>query len=414
MRTRITFAELDEALRPTAVTGVLMALLGLPVAAAPSPEQARLITADTGFAFHLVQELANERPAKNVFVSPYSISAVLQMVGNGAAGATREEMAQALGTAGMEAAALNQAYKDLDASIRGAQADVTLTSANAIWYSVGIDVKPAFASLNRDFYGATMDALDFTDPRTGGIVNSWAEKNTGGRIKNIVAGRFPGDTKMVLANAIYFKGKWERKFDAKGTRPRTFHVSETQLGSVPMMEQAGEFDYQEGNGCQAVRLPYNGRRLGMYILLPEPGSSVSKLLAALSPQMWQERLLRQMRSLNGNVVLPRFKLEYGADLKPPLQALGMKLPFSLSADFSAMSTTSLYVSAVRHKAFVEVNEEGTEAAAATIARMAPTMARQPAPPFQMVVDRPFLVVIADRMTQAILFLGVVSDPASVN
>jgi serpin B len=334
------------------------------------------------------------------------------MVANGAAGNTREEMARVLGTSGMEAGALNKAYKDLDASVRSAQADVVLTMANAIWYSIGIDVKPAFAALNKDFYGATMDALDFTDPRTGGIVNAWAEKNTGGRIKNIVAGRFPEDTKMVLANAIYFKGNWERKFDAKVTKPRDFHFSEIHHSQVPMMEQGGEFAYQEGNGCQAVRLPYKGRRLGMYVLLPEAGSSVNKLLAALDDQVWQERLLRQMMSRKGSIVLPRFKLEYGAELKQPLQAMGMKLPFGRTADFSGMSFTPLYLSAVKHKSFVEVNEEGTEAAAATVAVMRALSVRTETKPFQMVVDRPFLFVIADQVTKAILFLGVVFEPAS--
>jgi len=239
------------------------------------------------------------------------------------------------------------------------------------------------------------------------------EKNTGGRIKNIVAGRCPGDTKMVLANAIYFKGMWLRAFDAKATKPRAFHLSETGQSTVPMMGQEGEFEYQEGNGCQAVRLPYKGQRLGMYVLLPEPGSSVSNLLASLNPQSWRDQLLRQMASRKGNLVLPRFKLEYGAELKPYLQALGMRLPFSQTADFSAMSVASLYLSAVKHQSFVEVSEEGTEAAAATIGVMRMTMVRPQNRPFDMVVDRPFLFVIADRVTGTMLFLGVVFDPAKV-
>jgi serpin B len=412
MRTRITSTGLCAAVRRKAVTGILMTLSCLPLLAASSADQAKLVSADTGFAFSLLKELANEQPARNVFISPYSISAVLQMVGNGAGGSTREEMARVLGTSGLEAAALNQAYKDLDASVRKAQADVALNIANAIWYSVGIEVKPAFASLSRDFYGATMDALDFTDFWAGGIVNDWADKHTQGRIKNIVAGRFPEDTKMVLANAIYFMGNWERKFDAKVTKPRDFHFSETHHSQVPMMEQGGEFAYQEGNGCQAVRLPYKGRRLGMYVLLPEAGSSVSRLLGGLNAQVWQDQLLRQMISRKGSIVLPRFKLEYGAELKQPLKVMGMKLPFGRTADFSGMSFTPLYVSAVKHKSFVEVNEEGTEAAAATIAVMRALSVRPETKPFQMVVDRPFLFVIADQVTKAILFLGVVFEPAS--
>jgi serine protease inhibitor len=358
-----------------------------------------------------LKTLAGEPPAKNVFISPYSISTVLQMVCNGAAGSTRDDMARVLGTSGLEIKALTRAHKDLDKSVRSAQADVTLSIANAIWYSVAVEVRPAFASLNKDYYGATLDPLDFTDPRTGGLVNAWAEKQTQGRIKNIVAGRLPGDTGMLLANAIYFKGTWERKFDAKATQPRAFHLADGGQKQVPMMEQRGKFEYQESNGCQAVRLPYKGGRLGMYVLLPEAGSSAAKLLAMLNGEVWRGKFGRPMQRREGTFVLPRFKLEFGAELKPPLQAMGMKLPFSRAADFSGMSASPMFLSAVKHKSFVEVNEEGTEAAAATVAVMTLTAAR-PTQPFEMVVDRPFLFVIADNVTKAILFVGVVYEPPS--
>ena len=258
-----------------------------------------------------------------------------------------------------------------------------------------------------------MDALDFTAPRASGIVNAWAEKNTSGRIKNIVPGRLPGDTRMLLANAIYFKGSWDRKFDSKATRERPFHPLSGGQKQVPMMQQSGEFEYQEGNGCQAVRLPYAGRRLAMYVLLPEPGSNVNQLLTTLTDPVWQDQLLRQLQRRKGTIVLPRFKLEYGAELKPPLQAIGMTLPFSRTADFSGMSSSALYLSAVKHKSFVEVNEEGTEAAAATVGIMSLALVRPVTPPFEMVVDRPFLFAIADNLTRAILFIGVVFEPASL-
>ena len=392
----------------------LLAGFGCPILAASLSDQAKLVSADTGFAIGLAKELAKEQPARNVFISPYSISTLLQMVCNGAAGSTRDQMAQVLGTSGLEAAALNQAHKDLDTSVSSARTNVALNIANAIWYSAGIEVKPPFASLNKEFYGATMDTLDFAGPGAGGIVNAWAEKNTSGRIKNIVPVQLPGDTRMLLANAIYFKGSWDRKFDPKATKERAFHLIVGGPKQVPMMQQSGEFEYQEGNGCQAVRLPYAGRRLGMYVLLPDPGSDVSKLLAALNDHSWQDQLLRQLRSRKGSVALPRFKLEYGAELKQPLQAMGLSLPFSRGADFSGISAAPLYLSAVKHKSFVEVNEEGTEAAAATVGMMSLAMARPVAPPFEMVVDRPFLFVIADNLTRTILFMGVVFEPASVS
>jgi serpin B len=150
----------------------------------------------------------------------------------------------------------------------------------------------------------------------------------------------------------------------------------------------------------------------MCVLLPEPASNVHKLLATLNGNAWQERFVRQMSSRQGKLALPRFKLEYGTELKPPLQAMGMKLAFSRAADFSGMSATPQYLSAVKHKSFVDVNEEGTEAAAATVGMMRVTSMRPTASPFEMVVDRPFLFVIVDNQTQAILFLGIVLEPGS--
>jgi serpin B len=391
---------------------MLTCVAGWPALAASPADEAKLASADTGFAFALCKQLAKEQPTKNVFISPYSISTVLQMVCYGAAGSTRQEMAGVLGTSDLEAASLNRACQELDQSIRNAQSNVVLSIANAIWYRAGTELRPGFVSVNKEFFSATMDALDFTAPRTAGIINAWANKNTHGRIKDVVAGPLPADTEVFLANAIYFKGSWDRKFDAKVTKERGFHLSDGGQKQIPMMQQSGEFEYQEGNGCQAIRLPYAGRRLGMYVLLPEAGSSADKLLATLNAEVWQNQLRPQLLRRKGSLVFPRFKLEYGAELKPSLTALGMALPFSRAADFSAMSARPLYLSAVKHKSFVEVNEEGTEAAAVTTARMALLSARPVTPPFEMVVDRPFLFMIEDNLTHTILFMGVVVNPSS--
>lgn len=401
--------RLREGFGRAALASAAMCLCAGSLFAAASSDQAKLVSADIGFAFGLLKELAQEQPAKNVFISPYSISTVLQMVCNGAAGSTRDEMSNVLGTAGLQTSALNKSCKDLDASIRSAGSDVTLTIANSIWYSVGINVRPQFISINRDYFGAAIQTADFTDPRTAGIINRWADENTQGRIKQISQGRLPGDTRMILANAIYFKGSWERKFDAKLTLQKNFNLSESRVQLVPMMQQGGEYQYREGNGFQAVRLPYKGGRLGMYVLLPE-GYSATKLLATLNDQMWQQQVLAQLSQKKGNLSLPRFKLEYGAELKQPLQAMGMKAPFSHAANFSGMAAEPLLLSAVMHKSFVEVNEEGTEAAAVTVARMKSQSLQPQVRPFEMVVDRPFLFVIADKQTNAIFFAGIIADP----
>jgi len=390
--------------------GILF-MIGLPTFAASPSEQERLASANAGFGFGLLKQIVREQPATNIFISPYSVSAVLEMIWNGAAGNTRREMERVLGTSGFQAAALNAAYRDTEQSIRKAQSNVVLTIANSIWYRPGIELKPEFVSVNKEFYGANLSLLDFTDPRAAGIVNAWAHQNTHGKITSIVQPPIPGTTQMLLANAVYFKGTWMSKFDPKETKERAFNLRNGAQKQTPMMQQHGKFAYQEGSSFQAVRLPYVGGRLGMYVILPATNSSLEKVLGDLDAGSWQNTILPRFGSREGGVILPRFKLDYGVDLKPPLMALGMKLLFAPgSADLSRMSAAPLYVDEVKQKSFVAVNEEGTEAAAVTVGTVAVTSVHQPQKPFEMIVDRPFLFLICDNQSKVILFMGLVFEP----
>jgi serpin B len=330
------------------------------------------------------------------------------MVANGAAGATKTEMERVLGASGGKIENLNEDYRRLGETIRSARSNVVLNIANAVWYRPGADLKPAFEAVNTRYYDATLQALDFTDPRSAGMVNRWAEEKTQGKIKKIVDGPLSGATQLLLANAVYFKAAWLRKFDSAATKDRLFR-SPAGSRSLPMMEQNGEFEYAEANGFQAVRLPYAGGRLGMTILLPGTNSTAVKLLSSLDGPKWQSQVLMRLRRQAGMVALPRFKLEYGIKLNEPLKAMGMRRAFK-DADFSEMSTTPLYVDEIRQKTFVEVNEEGTEAAAVTTGAMRATSVTPRQPPFQMVVDHPFLFVIHDQLTNTILFIGVMFEP----
>jgi serine protease inhibitor len=242
-------------------------------------------------------------------------------------------------------------------------------------------------------------------------VNDWADQHTHGRIKNIVEGPIPATTEVFLANAVYFKGNWLEKFDAKRTKERPFHLPTEQQKPLPMMERSDDFAYQEGNGFQAVGLPYVGRRLEMYVLLPDTNSNVATLVQGLDAEVWQKTILPRFRDTHGMVVLRRFRLDYDVELKQSLTALGMRLAFG-DADFSAMSFTPLFLSAAKHKSFVEVNEEGTEAAAATMASMVLGNVRERTQPFRMIVDRPFLFLIQDNLTRSILFMGIVVEPVA--
>src|ERR1035441_1870433 len=267
--------------RKLVITLVLW-LLGFGLQAASPVDQQKLAAANIGFAFKLLKQLAKDQPGANIFISPYSASTVLQMSCDGAGGQTKTEMQQVLGTTGLAAEALNAANKECDRAINSQGTNVVLTAANAIWCRKGTPVKPAFLVCNQQYFGATVDALDFDDPRSVGIMNAWASEKTHGRINRIADGLINSETELVLANAVYFKGKWEVSFEAKNTKDRAFHLRAGLQKEVPMMEQTRKFTYRRGSGYQAVRLPYQGWALSTYLFLPDVGSSPEKLISIMN------------------------------------------------------------------------------------------------------------------------------------
>ena len=400
--TWLTFAALWLALTPTGQ-------------AAPSPDAEKLVLANTGFAFKLLKEINQEQPEKNVFISPYSVSTVLQMVDNGAGGKTKDEMRQTLGLAALSQPAQNQANLDLSGMIVAAETtNVLLNTANAVWYRKGIQVKPEFISCNQEFYQATVEGLDFDDPASAGIINSWVNEKTHGRIPGMISGPIRPTVLLYLANAVYFKGKWSIPFEPKDTKDRDFHLRGDRQRKLPMMFQDGNFSYRRGTGYQAVRLPYKDWSLGMYIFLPDTNSSPENLLRIINGDNWQRVTVPGFSDRKGKLVLPRFKFDYGVDLQQPLRALGIKSAFADKADFSALCKEPAFISEAQQKTFVEVNEEGTEAVAATMMTIEMGIEMNPPKPFEMIVDRPFLFVIEHTESKSILFMGVVFDPSGAN
>ena len=389
---------------------LLICSASLPVLADSAVDQVKLATANTAFGFDLFQQVAQEQPDANVFISPFSVSTVLQMLDNGAAGATKQELERVLHADGFPGGALNAACESLNHSLNS-QTNVILELANAIWYQQGIPLKPAFVSVNQNFFQAELGAVDFARPQSAQIINHWADQRTHGKIQDIVRWPFDPATRVVLANAIYFKGKWERPFDKRDSRPHAFHPAGGGEKVVPTMWQHGHFDYRGGEGFQVVRLPYAGRRLWMEVFLPDADFSLAQLLTRFNTASERERMLEGFLDQNGTLALPRFRLEYDITLNNPLQALGIKRVFH-GGDFSAMSGEPLEVSEVKQKSYVEVNEEGTEAAAVTVGIMRATAVLRPQKPFEMIVDRPFFFVIEDSQTRSVLFIGVVYDPAN--
>jgi serpin B len=359
----------------------------------------------------LLKQITREQPGTNVFISPFSVSSVMQMVGSGAAGETKSEMQRVLKTDGLPPEVLYAAWKDLNQSLNS-QTNVILNLADAIWYREGLHLKPGFVSKNGSYFWAKLAVVDFGKPESAQTINEWAAASTRGKIKEVVQFPFPPLTRVILANAIYFKGKWDRPFDKQATTNHAFNVlPDGTPKQVPTMWQHGHFNYQQGDGFQAVRLPYAGKRLQMFLFLPDTNSTPEKLLADLNVDTWQNKILPRFHDEQGLLGLPRFKLDYDVKLNDPLKALGMRQAFAIDADFSAMADEPLFVSEVKQKSFVEVNEEGTEAAAVTTVTMHATAVFRPEKPFEMIVDRPFLFVIADDKTKSVLFMGLIYDPA---
>ena len=359
--------------------------------------------ANTKFGFKLLQNLQERDTGGNIFISPLSISIALTMTYNGAIGETERAMAEVLEIDGLDLATINHSNAALRTSLENSGPKVEISIANSIWARQGVEFNSDFLDRNRLFFGAEIASLDFSAPEATATINEWVSTNTKGKIKKIVQEIDPG-TLLFLINAIYFKGSWQEEFDKSKTRPDIFYLSDGSEKRVPMMRREGAYPYFRGEHFEAAGLPYGDGDVIMYIFLPNPDSNLNEFLSSLSAKNWASWLpqFSPVRE-ESMMILPRFKLEYEASLNDTLKALGMDIAFGSGADFSGMGP-SLFISDVRHKAVVEVNEEGTEAAAVTVVVGVTSL-----PPIFR-VDRPFFFAIYDAETKAILFMGTVTEP----
>ena len=373
------------------------------------PVNSQFVDANTKFGFKLFSEILKQDSKKNVFVSPTSVAIALSMTYNGADGETQQAMAKALELQGVSLQDINQGNDTLKATLENADPAVQLSIANSLWAKQGIGFKPDFLQRNQQFYGAKVTELDFGKPDAPKIINNWVKENTRGKIDQIVQQIQPDDV-LFLINAIYFKGKWTKEFDKSQTTERPFYLSDGTQKQHPMMSQSGRYRYYENDSFQAVTLPYGTERLSLYVFLPRENTSLDAFQQQLAVENWQQ-WMNQFQLRRGSIQLPRFKFEYDIQLNTALKSLGMEAAFDGSrANFSNMTSASVKIDEVKHKTFVEVNEEGTEAAAATSVRATLTSARMPEEPFQMVVDRPFFCAIRDNQTGTVLFMGSIREP----
>ena len=365
------------------------------------PDVSSVASANTRFGFRLLQDLREREPGGNIFISPLSISIALTMTYNGAVGETERAMAEVLEIDALDLSTINNSNKALRNSLENPDPKVEISIANSIWSRQGVDFNPEFLDRNRVFFGAEIASLDFSSPQATATINKWVNTNTNGKIEKIVD-RINPQTLLFLINAIYFKGNWQDEFDKSMTRPGTFHLSDGSEKRVQMMRREGEYPYFRGENFEATSLPYGDGRVSMYIFLPNRDSNLNRFLRNLNAENW-EGWIAQLQDRRQTMMLPRFKLEYEVKLNDTLEALGMGIAFGGGADFSGMGP-SLFISEVRHKTFVEVNEEGTEAAAVT----AVVGVKSLPPAFR--IDRPFFFAIYDAETDTVLFMGTVTEP----
>lgn len=373
---------------------------------------ARLASAYNGFGFDLYRTTAaGEQTGKNRFLSPASVAIALSMTMNGAVGPTREGMAQALQLQGLTPDETNKAALILQSVLRTVDPSIQLSIANSVWARKELKFNPDFLAANKNYYGAETESLDFASNKAAATINKWVKKETKGRIDGIVDNKIDPQSILFLLNAMYFKGDWTVPFEKNATRNRPFTLSDGTKANRSMMDRRGSFDYADMDGYAAVRLPYGNGNTGMVVLLPDEGTKLSALTDRLTGSEWRN-LTGALQNRQGEVILPRFKLEYESLLNEPLKALGMSAAFDRErADFSGLLVPppNAYISEVKHKSFVQVDEKGTEAAAVTKVESKATSAPASAG-FLMEMNRPFLFVIHERQTGTVLFIGSVYDP----
>jgi serine protease inhibitor len=359
------------------------------------------------FGFRLVQNLETPKE-RNLLISPASVEIALGMAYVGATGETADAISHTLG---LDTGSRESALEELSAlqrTLQQPEPGLILKAANAVWIDLSVRLNEKFSFDLAKIFQTKFESLRFSDPAAMGRINEWVNDKTEGKISRLLDK--PPSPPMFLAGAVYFHASWANPFQKQADRKQLFHLADGSTSEVTMMRQNGQFPYGRTSGYEVVALPYVGNRFAMYCFLPDSG--VDALMTKLREASWSE-LSAAFRPRQGSVALPKFTVEYGVMLNHALSKLGMGIAFDgQRAQFSKMidAPRRLFISSVLHKTLLEVNEEGSTAAAATGIQMRPTSIMPNGGGFNLVFDRPFLVVIADRDSGTILFLGIIGDP----
>jgi len=378
----------------------------------PKVERDQLVQNNNQFAINFFHQLRNKNKDGNVFFSPYSISTALAMTYAGAKGNTAKEMSKALQFS-QEANKLHTGFEWLlkDQNYRGQLGNYQLAVANKLWPAKTLSLLKSFTEGQEKHYSAKSELLDYGQAEQArSTINKWVEDKTNNKIKNLLKpGSVSASTRLVLTNAIYFKGNWLTQFKKELTKDVDFQKADKKTVKVKMMYQQSKLAYAEQDGWHVLGLPYQGKELSMYILLPKEKGTLGKKVGELNSDKLQA-WLKATTERKVEIFLPRLKMEPDTiQLKAEFNQLGMKEAFGSAADFSGMTgSKSLFIDDIHHKAFLEVNEEGSEAAAATAVVM-----KESAAPILPIIraDHPFVLMIRDNTTGSILFMGQVTDPS---
>lgn len=367
-----------------------------------------LVDADNRFGLQIFRQINESEAGENLFISPLSISFALGMTLNGADGETEQAMRRTLELNGLDTQGINESYKSLMNLLNRLDPKVVFTIANSIWYRQGFDVEQSFIDINKTYFNAEVNSIDFSAPSALGTINKWVDDNTNSKITKILT-NIPPDMVMYLINAIYFKGTWTNEFAKNLTSDAQFKKSDGTTAPCKLMQQDRVMPYLQTEKFQAVDLPYGDGDYSMTVILPTEDTDIDEFISNLTIDDWQ-KWIQHFSEKEGNLQLPKFTLEYEKKLNDILIDMGMAPAFDPNqANFTKINKDgNLVISEVKHKTYVKVDEEGTEAAAVTSVGIALTSVNTNR--FYMRVDRAFVFAIRERNSGTILFIGKIEQP----
>jgi serpin B len=373
-----------------------------------TPLEQQKAKGDNAFSFQLFNAVAGaDNSGNNLFISPLSVSIAMAMTSNGANGQTLTAIDNAMSFNGYSQPELNAYYYKLITDLPKLDPNTTLNIANSIWYRQGFSVLPEFISTDSSYYKAQIQSLDFSLPGSPQTINNWVNTATNGKITGIINGTIPSDLMMYLINALYFKSTWKESFDASKTKTLPFYLAEGTPVQTSFMTGNIDINSYYDSKVTVFEMPYSGSKYSMLIVVPQAGVSLQSLRTAIDSTQWQS-WMGSLKASKQQITLPKFQFSYAASLNDELTALGMGIAFTNAADFSKISPQQLQISRVDHKAYISVDESGTEAAAVTSVGVIATVAPEYSPTYN--VNRPFIFAIREMNSGLILFTGIVNNP----